>query len=182
MEAARSKMNFKIYLRRFGKLIALEKVSRTSGGLYFISRTPDHISYHEDGKYWIESQGRPFVKKRRQPLSTFTGIETISMGMMSVFGSMPDDRDEADVTVKKEDIVIEFPGAFLIEIMLSGSVVRLPALSERLNSRIFVKEWHPVITIEAFEVASNVFPVDRFPPSVTWIEGENFFVNHKGRI
>jgi hypothetical protein len=72
-------VKFKIYLRRFGKLIPLEKLSRTSRGLYFISpRSRDYISYHEDGKYWIRSQEKRFVKKIRQPLSTFQGIETLS--------------------------------------------------------------------------------------------------------
>ena len=135
-------MKFKIYLRRFGKLIALEKLSRTSRGLYFISpRTGSYISYHEDGKYWIRSQDKRFVKKIRQPLSTFAGIETLSTAMINVFGPMPDDRDERDVPLNKEDLVIDFAGSFGIEIILSDSVIRLPELPERVNTRVFVKKW-----------------------------------------
>ena len=111
-------MNFKIYLRRFGKLIALEKLSRTSGGLYFVSpKSRDYISYHEDGKYWVRSQGKHFVKKIRQPLSTFAGVETLSMGRINVFGPMPGDRDEVDVPLTKEDLVIDFAGSFFIELI-----------------------------------------------------------------
>ena len=176
-------MNFKIYLRRFGKLIPLEKLSRTSGGLYFISpRTGSYISYHEDGKYWIRSQGKRFVKKIRQPLSAYSGIETLSTGMIHVFGPMPDDRDEGNVPLKKEDLVIDFAGSFGIEIILSESVIQLAELPERANSRVFVKNWTPVITIEAFELKGNAFPVDRYPSSTTWIEGTNFFINHAGQI
>ena len=176
-------MNFKIYLRRFGKLIALEKLSRTSRGLYFVSpRSRDYVSYHEDGKYWVRTQGKLFVKKIRQPLSTFAGIETLSTAMINVFGPMPDNRDEADVSLKKEDLVIDFAESFCIEIILSEGVVRLPDLPERIDTRVFVKNWKPVITVEAFELAGNVFPADRYPPSTRWIEGTNFFINHTGKI
>ena len=176
-------MKFKIYLQRFGRLIPIEKLSRTSGGLYFVSpRSRDYISYHEDGKYWIRSQGKLFVKKLRQPLDTFTGTETLSKGMISVFGPMPDDRDEADVLLTKEDIVIDFAGTFYIEIILSERVIRLPDLPERINSRVFVKDAKPFLIVEAFQLTSNVFPADRYPPTTEWIEGTNFFIDHRGRI
>jgi hypothetical protein len=176
-------VNFKIYLRRFGKLIALEKLSRTSRGLYFVSpKSRDYISYHEDGKYWIRSRGKPFVKKIRQPLSTFAGIETISMARINVFGPMPGDRDEADVSLKREDIVLEFAGTFCIEIILSESLIPLPEVPERKNTRVFVKNWKPVITVEAFELAGNVHSADRYPTSAKWTEGANFFIDHTGKI
>jgi hypothetical protein len=176
-------VNFKVYLRRFGKLIPIEKLSRTSGGLYFVSpRSQDYISYHEDGKYWVRSQGKHFVKKIRQPLSSFAGIETLSMGRINVFGPMPDDRDEADVPLKKEDLVIDFVGSFCIEIILSESVIQLPELSERINTRVFIKNWKPVITIEAFELAGVASSPDRYPTSTMWTEGTNFVVNHTGKI
>lgn len=176
-------MKFTIYLRRFGKLIPLEKLSRTSRGLYFVSpKSRDYVSYHEDGKYWVRSQGKHFVKKIRQPLSTFAGIETLSMGRISVFGPMPGDRDEADVFLRKEDLVIDFAGSFCIEIILSESVVPLPELPERLNTRVFVKNWKPVIIVEAFELAGDAFSADRYPTSTEWIEGTNFFINHTGKI
>jgi hypothetical protein len=176
-------VKFKIYLRRFGKLIALQKLSRTSGGLYFVSpRSRDYVSYHEDGKYWIRSRGNRFVKKIRQPLSTFSGIETLSTAIINVFGPMPDDRDEADVSLRKEDLVIDFSGNFCIEMLLSETVIRLPELPERMNSRVFVINSKPVITVEAFELAANVFPGERYPSSTKWIEGTTFFIDHTGKI
>ena len=176
-------MNFKIYLRRFGKPIALEKLSRTSGGLYFVSPMGgDHVSYHEDGKYWVRSQGKRFLKKIRQPLSTFAGIETLSMATINVFGPMPNDRNEADVVLKEEDLVIDFVGSFYFEIILSESVIQLPELPDRIGSRVFVKNSKPIITVEAFQLAENASPVDRYPSSTTWIEGTNFFINHTGKI
>jgi hypothetical protein len=176
-------MKFKIYLRRFGKLIALQKLSRTSGGLYFISpKTEGYISYHEDGKYWIRSHGKRFVKKIRQPLSTFAGTETLSVALINVFGPMPEDRDEAVVLLKQEDLVIDFAGSFCIEIILSECVIPLPELSDRINARVFIKNSRPVIIVEAFELPGSVFPVDRYPSSTRWIEGTNFFINHVGKI
>jgi len=185
-------VNFKIYLRRFGKLIALEKLSRTSRGLYFISPRGrgDHIRYHEDGRWWIQSRERllgseeRFVKKIRQPLSGFAGIETLSTARLSVFSPTPADPDEAEVHLKKEDIVIDFAArTFCIETILSDRVVQLPELPERINPRFFVKDWKPSIIIETFELADNSLPVlDRFPPSTTWIEGTNLFFNHIGKI
>ena len=145
-------------------------------------RSRDYISYHEDGKYWVRSQGKHFVKKIRQPLSTFAGIETLSMGRINVFGPMPDDRDEAAVPLKNEDLVIDFAGSFCIEIILSENLIRLPELPERINTRVFVKNWKPVITVEAFELAGDVYSPDRYPTTTSWIEGTNFFVNHMGKI
>jgi hypothetical protein len=176
-------VNFKIYLRRFGKLITIEKLNRSSRGLYFISpRSLDYITYHEDGKYWLRSQGKRLVKKIRQPLSTFAGMETLSMARINVFGPMPDDPDETNVAVKTEDIVIDFAGSFCIETILSEHVIQLPELPERVNSKVFVKNWNPVFTIEAFQLADGVFSADRYPTSPIWTEGTNFFFNHKGKI
>jgi len=176
-------VNFKIYLRRFGKLIVLEKISRTAGGLHFISpRSKDYITYHEDGKYWVRSQGRHFVKKIRQPLSTFVGIETLSTGRISILGPMPDDRDEADVSPRTEDFVVDFTGTFCTEIILAESVVQLPELPERLNTRILVKNWKPVVIVEAFQIDGNAYSAERYPTSASWTEGTNFFVNHTGKI
>ena len=95
---------------------------------------------------------------------------------------MPGDPDEADVSLKKEDIVIDFAGSFCIEIILSDSVIRLPELPERVNTRVFVKNWKPVIIVEAFELTGNAFSPDRYPTSTEWVDGTNFFINHAGKI
>ena len=95
---------------------------------------------------------------------------------------MPDDRDEADVSLRKEDLVIDFSGNFCIEMLLSETVIRLPELPERMNSRVFVINSKPVITVEAFELAANVFPGERYPSSTKWIEGTTFFIDHTGKI
>ncbi len=104
------------------------------------------------------------------------------MSWTSVFAPMPDDRDELEINLKVEDIILDFAGNFCIEIILSASQLELPKLPERLNSLVFVKNWKPYITIEAFEVLDNIFPSYRYPTKVDWVEGTNYFVNHIGKI
>jgi hypothetical protein len=145
-------------------------------------RSPDHVSYHEDGKYWSTFEGKRPVKKIRQPLSTFVGTETLLKATINVFRPMPDDRDEQNVRLKKEDVVLDFVGGFWFEIILSESVPQLSELPERINARVFVKHWKPVITIEAFQLAGGGYPADRFPPSTQWVEDLNLFFNHSGKI
>jgi hypothetical protein len=177
-------MHFKIYLRRFGKLIALQKISRTSGGMYFISprSSDDYVSYHEDGKYWVRSQGKRFVKKLRQPLSTFVGTETLSSGIFNCLGPMPDDRDETEVSVKPDDLIVDFRGSFGIEIILSKNMIQLLDLPGRINNRVFVEDSKPLIIVEAFEFQGAPFLTDRYPARTDWIEDTNFFINHTGKI
>ena len=177
-------MHFKISLKRFSKLIFLLKVSRTKGGLYLIWAGPDesHVSYHEDGKYWVRSRGAKVIKKLRQPLSSFVGAETLSSGVYSHFGPMPDDRDESATAIRSNDVVIDYPATFGMEIILTDAAIHLPEVAGRKNSRVFVMESRPLIIVEAFEFQDRPFLSDRFPPSTTWIEGSNFFVNHQGRI
>lgn len=44
-------MEAHVYLRRFGKLITLERIKRHQSGLYFFSRSnKSYTSYHTDGK------------------------------------------------------------------------------------------------------------------------------------
>src|ERR1700746_1725623 len=130
-------MKFKIYLRRFGKLIKLYKLHITNEGLYIISSkslgSGDHISYHEDGKFWAKFLGRRTIKKLRQPLSLFTGSESLLSAFWTVLGPLADDLNEAEVNLKPEDIVLELEGSFGIEISLSETKVELPELPDRLN-------------------------------------------------
>ena len=177
-------MHFKIYLRRFGKLIALQKISRTTGGIYFISprSSSDYVSYHEDGKYWVRSRGKRFIKKLRQPLSSFVGVETLSSGVFNIWAPMPDDRDESAVSVKHDDVVVDFASTFGIEIILSEKEIQLPNLAGRLHGRVHIKESKPLIIVEVFEFGGQPFLTDRYPALTTWVENSNFFVDHTRRI
>ncbi|MGH7146934.1 MAG: hypothetical protein ACREIJ_03420, partial [Nitrospiraceae bacterium] len=158
-------MKFRIYLRRYGKLITLYKLHRTKKGLYvFRSVGKDYVSYHEDGRYWIRFLGEKTTKKIREPLSSFTGIESLFTSCHTFLAPMPDDLDETEVLIKAEDIVLEMEGDVCIEIILSGSKVELPELPERLNRTIYIKEnWKPLVIIEAFQAVGNIFPQYRYP-------------------
>jgi hypothetical protein len=177
-------MKFRIYLRRFGKLIKLYKLHRTNAGLYIFSfRSKDYVSYHEDGKYWIRSQGRIFVKKIRQPLSSFKGMETLQGCVGTILEPMPWDRDENSQHLQSDDIVINLDGDIGLEIIISETAITLPTLPERLNSITYIKECRPPFLIkEAFQIASNMLQPSRFPSDEKWVEGENFFFDHTGRI
>jgi len=127
--------------------------------------------------------GRKTVKKIRQPLLSFKGAETLSVSVNTVLAPMPDDRDEGQVHVMPEDIVLDLQGNFAIEVILSAERLELLPLPQRLNSVVYIKDSvSPVIIIEAFPMSDNVFPVDRFRPQLIWVEGHNFFLNHDGRI
>jgi len=177
-------MKFRIYLWRFGKLIKLYKLHRTNTGLYIFSfRSKDYVSYHEDGKYWIRSQGRKVVKKIRQPLSSFKGMETLERSIGTILGPMPWDRDENPQHLQPEDIVIDLDGIIGIEIIISDNAITLPTLPERLNSITYIKQCRPpFLIIEVFQIASNMLQPSRFPSDEKWVEGENFFFDHIGRI
>ena len=95
---------------------------------------------------------------------------------------MPDDRDEAAVSVKHDDVVVDFPSTFGIEIILSEKKIQLPDLAGRLHSRVYVKESRPLIIVEVFEFDVQPFLTDRYPTPTTWVENSNFFVDHPGRI
>jgi hypothetical protein len=176
-------MRFRIYLRRFGKLIKLHELQRTAAGLYvFTGHSPNYITYHDDGKYWMRMAGTRLVKYIRQPLSSFQGAETLSTSMNTVFGPMPNDLDEGKVTVRPADIVIDLEGTFCIEIVLSEDQMELPEAPERLNRAVYVKDWKPTVIVEVFQLANNTLPSSRFPPRQEWVEGTNFFYDHPARI
>jgi hypothetical protein len=176
-------MRFRIYLRRFGKLIKLYELKRTSAGLYiFNGHSPNYVTYHDDGKYWIRMAGKKLSKYTRQPLTSFHGAETLSTSMSSVWGSTDLDLDETQVTVRPGDIVIDRDGSFCIELMLSADPIELPETPERMNRAVYAKDdWRPRVIVEVFDPADHA-PTSRFPPRQEWVEGTNFFYDHSGRI
>jgi hypothetical protein len=177
-------MRLSIYLRRFGTLIKLYRLHRSPAGLYVWSlQSPDYISWHEDGRYWIRFRGRKTVKKLRQPLRDFKGAETLSLSVNTFLAARPFDKAEGQVQLRPEEIVLALDGCFAVEVMLSESPLSLSSRPERLNAVVHARDTvHPIITVEAFPLSNNVFPSERFPPAIQRIEGENFFVDHSGRI
>ena len=177
-------MRFSVYLRRFGKLIKLYKLHRSASGLYMWShQSSDYVSYHDDGRYWIRSRGRRTVKKLRQPLNGFRGEETLSQSVNMFYAPSPQHEDEGRVPVGPDDIVLELNQTLVVEIILSAGVLNLPPDPQRPNSVVHVRDSvAPVITVEAFSMVGNVFPSQRFPSVVNWVEGENVFFDHDGRI
>jgi hypothetical protein len=170
-------VKFRIYLRRFGKLIRTVSSIAVQVGLYVLrdgrGYSGSYDTYHEDGKFWSRVGGIKAVKYIRQPLSSFVGVETLSSGVLTVWGPMPNDRDESEVTVKPGDIVIDLEGRVGLEVILSSSVhVPLPDLPERRNSTAYVEQdWYPVLIVEVFEPLGNSFPVGRYPRREPWVEG-----------
>ncbi len=82
-----------------------------------------------------------------------------------------------------EDIVLDLEGNFAVEVILSAGRLELAPHPQRSNGVVHVKDSvSPVITVEAFPMVDNVFPLDRFPSKLKWVEGQNFFLNHEGRI
>ena len=176
-------MKSRIYLRRFGKLIKLYKLHRNAQGLYtFSGRSGNYETYHEDGRSWVRAGvGAKLVKYIKQPLSSFSGTETLSLQNCHITGPSPRGRDESKISVRPEDIVIDLPGDFRVEIILSGSRIQLAALPERLNSSVYIKDWNPFLVVEVFQTTDNTFR-SRFPPTREYVEGINVFFEDSGRI
>lgn len=177
-------MRFSIYLRRFGKLIKLYRLHRSPTGLYiWASQSSNYTSWHEDGRYWIRSRGRRHVKKLQQPLIGFKGTESLCLSTQMITGPWLRDKADGQVKVRPEDIVFEIDGHFAIEIILSEDPPILAPLLERASSIVFVRDTvRPIITVEVFPITSGVLPPMRFPSATQWIEGINFFVDHRGKI
>lgn len=179
-------MEFRIYLRRFGKLIKLYKFDRTKAGLYIISSPStgdDYDTYHEDGNYWHRYRGRKMIKKRRQPLSSFAGTETLFSAAFSVMAPTSDALEANDVNLKEEDIIIEREGAFGLEVIMAEKKIQLIDLPDRPNNTVYFKElFQPIIIVEVYNMADNVIRTPRFSPDRNWVDGQDFFYDHDGRI
>lgn len=117
-----------------------------------------------------------FDKRMRDRLNTYTGGETISCGVSWVGAPMEWDKDEANVNVRPDDFVIEFPGKFGSELTLSEHVLDLPPRPDRVGAAS--KCWadaRPVVTFEAWPMQGNVLQVGRFPRRYEWVAGTNWW-------
>ena len=177
-------IKFRIYLRRFGRLVKLFKLQRSKSGIYIFSgKSANYISYHEDGRYWIRFGNSKPVKKLRQPLSSFKGQETLYVTCITILEPMPWDRDENSQRLQSEDIVLDLDGNFGLEVAISDNAITLPTLPERLNSITYIKQCRPpFLVIEAFQLSSNMLPPPRFPSGEKSVEGVNLFFDHTGKI
>src|SRR5262245_45498362 len=107
------------------------------------------MSYHEDGAYWSRFGYTKTVKKRRTPLAELKGAYTLSTGTFTILAPMPTDPIADSVQLRQEDIVVEYPGIFGGEVILSDQVPELEPMPSRVNSQVFVKQhMAPVITFE----------------------------------
>jgi hypothetical protein len=144
---------------------------RNDQGLYVLSRDPrTRTSYHEDGKYWTRVDGKMVVKMVREPLSAFTGAETLLFTYIILDDRSPIAVDPAAVRLKREDIVLDHAGIVGLEPILSDQPLQLPPLPDRLDQRVFVKACKPLLIIEAFTVVNNALPGPRFlrPPKAIY--------------
>jgi hypothetical protein len=180
-------MEFRIYLRKFGKLLRLYKLSRTTRGFYFFYGSKgenDYVTYHEDGKYWIRRyDGQKAVKRLRQPLSSFSGTVTLVCSFITVNGPTVDALEENEVLLRQEDIIVEREGSFGIEVILTENHIQLPNLLERPNSFVYVKgQFQPIIIVEVYDLVGNIIQPPRYASEFEWVDGENSFYNHHGHI
>jgi hypothetical protein len=158
-------MKFKVYAKRHGRLVTLWDVRRTPTGLYFHgSRGPSYMSYHEDGAYWTRSGHTKMAKKRRTPLAELKGAYTLSTGTFAILAPMPTDPIADGVQLRNEDIVVEYPGIFRAEVILSDAVPTLEPIPSRANTQVFIIEnIAPIVTFEFFENPTIELQIDRFP-------------------
>lgn len=158
-------MKFKVFVKRRGKLFTLWDIQRTPTGLYFHDRTnpKSYMTYHEDGAYWDRSGRARIVKKRRPPLADLKGTYTLSTATFNILAPLPTDRVAEGVQLRSNDIVVEYPGIFGAEVILSDQVQQLEPMSSRVNSKVFPVQYMPIIMFEFFDNPTNTMPAARFP-------------------
>jgi hypothetical protein len=184
-------LSFRIYLRRDGRILRLFKISRTSHGLYTMfaphagmpNYRPDHRTYHEDGKCFDRLGGRIIDRKQKQPLAGFTGAETQLMAVHMFLTITPEDLQDEPGVAKPKDIVLDLRCPFAVEMIISEQPLQLAEIPTRLNR--VVRDYtsvRPIITIEAFEMADNIMPSDRYPPLQQYELGKNWLSGEGGRL
>jgi len=158
-------MKFKVYAKKQGRLVTLWDVRRTPTGLYFHgSHGPSYMSYHQDGAYWTRSGHTKMAKKRRTPLAELKGAYTLSTGTFTILAPMPTDPIADSVQLRSEDIVVEYPGIFGAEVILSDIVPTLEAIPSRANTQVFTKQnVAPIVRFEFFENPANELQIGRYP-------------------
>src|SRR6266487_1574892 len=124
-------LKFSVYAKKQDRLVRLFEINRTPTGLYFNDvrgSSPSYVTYHEDGAYWVRVRRIKAVKKRREPLASLTGAYTLSTMLANIYAPMPNDRRADDAQIRTEDIVVEYPGNFGVEVILSDKEIELEPL------------------------------------------------------
>ena len=193
------RLKFSIYCRKSGRLINLYQINRTPSGLYLNAphdplkatmrqeggprSASSGFTYHEDGKSWFKTGGDHSALERVEtPLSDFRGARTIGTGAYVVLGGGID-RVESSVDLRPQDVIVDRPVPFGVEIILSDCPRTLPPDPERPNSELHTfDQVFPVVLVEVFDLVEGLMPRLRFPRTEPLIEGETVFFEHRGRI
>jgi hypothetical protein len=87
------------------------------------------------------------------------------------------------VSLRADDVIFERDATFGVEVILTEEVLILPSRVDRVRSVTYIKDQlSPIVIIEVFDLASNVFLLPRFERAMPLTEGENLFFNHPGHI
>jgi len=198
------RVKFDIYCRKSGQLINLYRINRTPSGLYLnetrnpmratmkevgeVKRGESGFTYHEEGNSWFKQRGdRRSMKRRETPLSDFVGARTIATAVHVVAEAGKIQALEASVKLRADDVVIDRPGPFGVEIILSDRALALDRDPKRPNSVLHTfDQVFPAILIEEFDAIEESggvpIPTGRFPRTEPLVLGENLFFDHHGRI
>jgi hypothetical protein len=161
-------MKFTIYAKNKYGLHRLYRINRNATGLYFNNASSradaSYVTYHDSGAYWVRSGRSKIIKRRRPPLNELRGAYTLSIATNYIDPDTTPARPNESVQVREHDIVVEYLSGFCCEIILADDIVELEPLSSRSASHVFVKhQLSPIMILEFFTVASNIFPQQRFP-------------------
>jgi hypothetical protein len=186
------RLKLDIYYRRNGRLVNLYRINRTPTGLYLNAakhplaasgsarKGDSSLSYHEDGRWWIKHDGRRDPKRLETPLSAFRDARTISTTWCTILDASSNPL-ESEIQVRPQDIIIDRPDRFGVEIILCDRAIVLPDEPTRPNSTTYTfNQISPVILVEVFDFKQVSVP--RFTRAEPLVEGVNLFFDHPGRI
>jgi hypothetical protein len=174
-------MKIKVLLATSDGFRRLYSISESTGGLYVheSGSSGDHFSYHNDGTCFYHSFGNRTMKKVRDPIIGFTGIETLRVSAILINSGEP----EKTYTRSANDIVLRHTAPFWLDMAISDSENSWTPSEGHLNSEFFVRKisylW---FLFEAYSKADAVMEQFKFK-KYEWEVGKNlFFLANQDKI
>lgn len=166
-------MEVKVLLETGEGFRRLYSISKSKGGIYVHDNSSqgDHFSYHNDGNCFYHSFNKRILKKVRDPIAEFRGIETLRVSAIMLNSGRP----ERKYSAKERDIVVRGLAPVWLELAISDTETTWTPPASHLESEFHAREMAPLWFIfEIYTKADNVAESFRFQ-KYNWEVGKNLF-------